>query len=137
MYKTKLLFKKLTEEQKEDIFCDTYSMLEDGAKHFINIKMSDVINDGHLSYEEAHDWVSSMTPYPSHWSIEETTSLIPPNTDINDWYAALNMAYSDFRDIMGTEDTSMYVKIAKGFIKDPDVKHPDKKIFTYYHRIVR
>lgn len=130
-------FNLLTEEQKMDIFCDAVAMLDDEEKHFLKIKLNRMAHHGHLSEEDAHEWVKDMTPRGGHWSKAETDSVLRSHSlpyDTNDWYAVLNMMYSDYYGVV-PDTTDTYVKLAKAWFADPDVK--DHKTFNYYYNVVK
>lgn len=133
------LFERLDDEHKTEMFCDAVSMLDDEEKHFIHIKLSRIANKGHLSEDEAHAWVAQMHPYPKHWSKAETDSVRLAHGlkyDENDWYAVLNMMYSDFFGAV-TDTTDNYVKLAKHWFEDKDIDDAEHKTFNYYHNVVK
>ena len=49
-----------------------------------------------------------------------------------DWYYVMNMLYSDFYPIIGT-DTAMYIKMAKLWIMDKDVEQG--KAWRYFTEV--
>lgn len=57
-----------------------------------------------------------------HWTLPQTNNLISTNRlDVNEWdfYYLMNMLYSDYKEILGT-DVATYVKMALAYIDDPD-----------------
>ena len=57
-----------------------------------------------------------------HWTIQQTTSLATSQgVNINkfDLYYVMNMLYSDFSEVIGT-DATIYLKMAVAYINDPD-----------------
>lgn len=92
-----------------------------------------------LSEEMAEHWVSSMSPR-ALWSREETDSVKAQygiNIKSEDFYVLMNMAYSDYGNILGdpNEHLDRYVQFTKDFIEDKDAK--DNKIYNYYKNIVK
>lgn len=89
----------------------------------------------HLNNELAHKWVSEMENKDGtrgeHWSIEQT-SQYAGSYDKYDWYAVMNMMYSDYYN--QRFDTGVYVELAKDWISDKDVG--DGKTLKYYMYVV-
>lgn len=127
------LFLKLTEEEKKEIFCDAITMLDIDAKKYLYIKASKLANKGHLSLEEADEWVHSMHPHGAHWTKQQTDSANKHHYHDIDWYAVLNMMYSDFYDESYTDER--YIKMAERWFEDEDVG--EHKTFNYYHYVVK
>lgn len=80
----------------------------------------------HFSEELAKEAVCNMANVDGssgeHWTMQQTNSLAASNNiSFNrcDLYYVMNMLYSDFSDILGT-DASVYLKMAKAYIEDPD-----------------
>lgn len=90
----------------------------------------------HLSEEIARHWVDCMengdgTKGP-HWSAEQTSQVLrDKNYKFNtwDWYAALNMVYSDYYN--SKFDTPTYIELARQWLDDKDM--PKDKIVRYYY----
>lgn len=89
----------------------------------------------HLNDELAHKWVSKMENKDGtrgeHWSMEQT-SQYAGSYDKNDWYAVMNMMYSDYYN--QRFDTGVYVEMAKDWISDKDVGNG--KTLKYYMYVV-
>lgn len=66
-----------------------------------------------------------------HWSMEKTNPLAEQNgiKEKADFYYTMNMLYSDFSDVLGSE-ASTYVKMAKAYMHDPDA--PEGKVFDIW-----
>lgn len=101
----------------------------------IEHKLYKMVYGHHLSKELACEWVASMKnkdgTVGEHWSFEET-SKIAGNHNLNDWYAILNMVYSDYYNSKyGLDD---YVSFANDFIGDKDGK--ESKVLDYYLYVV-
>lgn len=56
-----------------------------------------------------------------HWSMEQTNSLADQYGVKHkaDWYYTMNMLYSDFSQVIGS-DAGSYAKLAKAYMQDPD-----------------
>ena len=67
-----------------------------------------------------------------HWSMEQTSSLAG-NFNKADFYAVLNMMYSDY--FNERFDTNVYVTLAKDWLDDPDVG--ECKTLKYYMFVVK
>ena len=105
-----------------------------------------VLNYGyHLNEESAKKWVSEMKSSDGvkgeHYT-KELTDMYARQSNIDfrdvdfncwDWYAILNMVYSDYHQAFGNNNDT-YVKLAKTTLEDYDVKD---KAYKYYHCIVK
>jgi hypothetical protein len=75
-----------------------------------------------------------------HWSLDQTTKAAQQNgiafTHFNmyDWYYVLNMMYSDFFPVFGS-DSNTYIKLSRAWLEDPDV--PEGKALRYYMDVVK
>ena len=89
----------------------------------------------HLNEELAKKWVAKMKNKDGttgeHWSFEQTSQYVG-SFDKNDWYAVLNMMYSDY--YTSKFDTSVYVELAKNWLDDEDVGKG--KTLKYYMFVV-
>ena len=90
----------------------------------------------HLTEEIAHKWVQHMEnkdgTHGEHWSKEQTDKFAGAHNKC-DWYAVMNMVYSDYYQPAFTTET--YVALAKDWIEDSDV--PEGKTLKYYYRVVK
>lgn len=69
-----------------------------------------------------------------HWSMQQTNSLLASqNLDYNkcDFYYVVNMLYSDFSNVLGN-DASMYLKMAKAYMDDPDACEGEGKAYCLW-----
>lgn len=90
----------------------------------------------HLTEDMAHKWVSKMqnkdgTKGP-HWTMEQT-SLHAGGFNHNDFYAVLNMMYSDY--YSPKFDTNTYIDMARDWLNDPD--SGEGKTLKYYMHVVK
>jgi hypothetical protein len=89
----------------------------------------------HLSKEMAHEWVSYMKNKDGttgeHWSYDQTSSYAS-GYDKNDFYAVVNMMYSDYYN--PKFDTNTYITLAKDWLSDSDIG--EGKTLKYYLYIV-
>lgn len=101
----------------------------------VEYKLYNMVYGDHLSEDIAKTWVSRMDNKDGskgeHWSIDQT-SQYAENRDKYDFYAVLNMMYSDY--FNPRFDNSVYVQMAKDWIDDEDV--PQGKTLKYYMYIV-
>lgn len=90
----------------------------------------------HLSEKFAKDWVSKMKnedgTIGGHWKVEETEGVNTKSHNKWDWYATLNMMYSDYYNPKFT--TNDYIYLANKFLDDKDAS--DDKLLEYYFHIV-
>ena len=126
-----------------NIVCVTHSKLCDnflervGELYENNVPV--ILREKDLSeseYEElAKKAVSAMRNVDGttgeHWSMEKTNPLAEQNgiKEKADFYYTMNMLYSDFSDVLGSE-ASTYVKMAKAYMHDPDA--PEGKVFDIW-----
>jgi hypothetical protein len=102
-------------------------------------ELHEAINGPHFDETMANWAVSKMKnedgTLGGHWTIDDTTSIANSQAVLFDkfnkwdWYYVLNMVYSDYFNVIGT-DTNMYVQFAKAWIMDKDA--PDGKAFKYF-----
>ena len=89
----------------------------------------------HLNEELALEWVSEMENKDGtkgqHWSVDQTSQYAG---EFNkwDWYAVMNMMYSDYYN--QKFDTNTYIELAKDWLNDKDVG--DGKTLKYYMLVV-
>ena len=141
----KILIPKIIEEGKpEDMECLEYMMISmidhlkiidhDMYEH-IEHKLYKLVYGEHLSKELAYKWVSRMQnkdgTHGEHWSMEQTSQYAGRHNH-NDWYAVMNMIYSDHYN--PKFDTATYVELANDWITDPDIG--EGKPLNYYLHIV-
>lgn len=142
----RVLIPKIIEEGKpEDMECLKHIMIEsiDKLKHIdhdmykrIEHKLYKLVYGEHLSKELAHEWVSDMENKDGskggHWTYEQVMQHYPGSIDKNDWYAILNMMYSDHYN--PRFDMQTYVDLAKDWFADKDVNKG--KTLNYYLNVV-
>lgn len=102
----------------------------------IEYKLYKRVYGEHLDEELARKWVANMDNKDGskggHWTMEQTNTLAG-NHNKYDFYAVLNMMYSDYYN--PKFDTNTYVELAKDWLDDADVG--DEKTLKYYMKIVR
>lgn len=101
----------------------------------IEYKMYKLVHGEHLDKELAHKWVSSMTNKDGtkgeHWTMEQTNPYAG-NLNKCDFYAVLNMMYSDYYN--PKFDTNTYIELAKCWLNDEDISND--KTLKYYMFVV-
>lgn len=106
--------------------------------------------DGHgkkMTKEKVEKWVKHMRT-DGHkgemWTMEDAKELAKPygiteGQELIDFYAALNMVYSDYCEVAkewGVDDETYYAALACAFLYDEDGKAPSEKIAAYYKYVV-
>ena len=141
----KILIRKLIEtenpEAKQYMEHLLFKMLDD-IKHNDCVKYHDIKRElykhtygNHLCEIFARKWVDKMKnedgTIGGHWSVEETEGVNTKHYDKWDWYATLNMFYSDYYTPRFT--TNDYVMLADKFLSDKDA--PADKLLRYFFYI--
>lgn len=89
----------------------------------------------HLNEELAKEWVADMENKDGttggHWTIEQTSQYAGTHNKF-DWFAVMNMIWSDY--FNAKFDTNTYVELANDWLKDKDVG--DGKTLRYYMFVV-
>ena len=141
----KVLIPKIIENGKhEDMKCLEHIMIEmidrlklidyEMYKH-VEHKLYKMVYGEHLNKELSHKWVSQMEnkdgTLGGHWTYEQTSQYAGSH-DKYDWYAIMNMMYSDYYN--NRFDVSTYVELAKDWFVDKDVD--EGKTLKYYLHVV-
>lgn len=122
----------------DDLICDLKADNPELYKE-AELRIHRIAYGTHLGEFLAKSWVSHMEnkdgTVGQHWSWEETEqvrSQYAKDIDPSDWYAVLNMMYSDYYNPkLGTSD---YIQLAIDWLRDKDV--PDGKTLRYYYCVV-
>lgn len=107
-------------------------------------------HDGHgkkLTKEKAEKWTKKMRSDDRKgemWSMEDAKELakaydIAEGQELIDFYAALNMVYSDYSAVAkewDVDDEEFYAALACAFLYDRDGKQPSEKLAAYYKYVV-
>lgn len=125
----------------QELECITVHMIDElkekdyDAYKRVEHKLYKLVYGEHLNEELATEWVSSMEnkdgTHGEHWSKSQTDQFAGSH-DKWDWYAAMNMAYSDYYN--PKFDTNNYIELANDFVDDKDVTKG--KLFRYYFYVV-
>lgn len=98
-----------------------------------------IAHNGHLGEHLARHWVSKMKNKDGscgeHWSWDQVGTVMRERNikhDHSDFYATLNMVYSD--DYNSKFDIITYVDLARSWLEDEDVG--DDKLLKYYFFVV-
>lgn len=123
----------------EDLFDDMLENIkhEDSNKYLhIKCKLYRFAHGHNLTEELATNWTSKMKNEDgttgAHWKVEDTEAYNPEHHNKWDWYATLNMMYSDYYNPKFTTDD--YVRLANQFLDDKDASKD--KLLHYYFYIV-
>lgn len=106
----------------------------------IAYKIHKIAYDGHLGRELAEKWCMEMEnkdgTHGGYWSWDKTEELrkqYAPQHEASDFYAILNMTYSDY--YSPKFDTATYVQLAIDWLDDKDVGKC--KALKYYMKVVK
>lgn len=102
-----------------------------------------------LDYPDIVKWVDGMSnddgSAGGYWSMSQTTEVAESiglsfdHITEAEWYAAMNMMYSDYctvADKYGISIPEFYADLAKAFLFDKDGGKPKEKLGAYYCNIV-
>lgn len=100
-----------------------------------------------LTKEKAEKWVKHMRTdghKSEMWTMEDAKELAKPygiteGQELIDFYAALNMVYSDYCEVAkewGVDDEEYFAAMACAFLYDEDGKAPSEKIAAYHKYVV-
>ena len=107
-----------------------------GYYHAIEYKLHTMAYGEHLTEDMAKHWVSCMSNKDGscgeHWTMEQTNQYAGQHHHA-DFYAVLNMMYSDYYSSKFT--TEDYVHLANDWLNDKDV--PYGKTLRYYMYVVK
>lgn len=119
-----------------DILEDSLEMLEKYDKECYKkyeIELYKMAYGQNLSKEMAVEIVHNMRPAGERWAIEETQEIQKQfgleNINSIDFYAVLNMAYNDYKNLF-KDNLEMYVTYTDDFINDEDAR--PHKVFHYF-----
>ena len=138
----KKILKDLSEEQLKDFIDETILMVRETNQELydkLELHLYKMAYGCHFNSWMLDKATSSMinedgTTGP-HWNINQTNSVAKSNGIIfdnfneYDWNYVMNMLYSDYYGAV-SNDTSVYVKLAKKFLDDKDA--PKGKALHYY-----
>ena len=94
----------------------------------------------HLTHDEAEEWCDSMVNADgtkgAHWTMEQTEQVASQRgitCDKTDFWAVMNMMYSDFNKVAknhAVDTPGFYADMAKAFLEDTDAV--DGKAYVYW-----
>ncbi len=127
-----------------------FLMKSDIKEHIGCVEYAQETTQDRLTACEADNWVNCMVmPNGSKgakWDMATTTAVAKQHgvkfehiTEY-EWYAVLNMMYSDYYDQAKTgkpDEVPHYVKLAKDFLFDEDGKKPHEKVYCYWKYVVK
>ena len=90
-----------------------------------------------IDEETAKEWVKSMEPIGTHWTIEETTNAMQNmgyNLDKLQFFVVANMMYNDYYTIV-KDNEELALKLAKDWLEDKDAK--EDKLYCYWKYIIK
>lgn len=141
----KVLIPKIFEEAKpENMECiehvmidmiDCLKIMDHDMYERVEYKLYKMVYGEHLSKELACKWVSKMEnkdgTHGEHWTIEQTSQYAGAYNKY-DWYAVMNMMYSDHYNTKF--DVNTYIELARDWLNDKDVG--EGKTLDYYLHVV-
>ena len=125
-------------EEMEEIVCEALEEVRGRCPRLFwdtAYKLHCVAYGRHFDEELAKKAVSKMKNVDGtcgeHWTYEQTSQLADQQgiTQKADWYYVMNMLYSDYSEIYGS-DINMYIRVAKAYMRDPDA--PEGKVFDLW-----
>lgn len=115
---------------------DSPDRMKHGGASTKSVKM----NRPHLTHDEAEEWCDSMMNADGskggHWTMEQTAEVAKQrgiNCDKNDFWAVMNMMYSDYSKIAAkhsVDTPGFYADLARAFLDDADAV--DGKAYAYW-----
>ena len=94
-----------------------------------------------MAVEWTRDMDNSDGTHGPHWNMEQAKQIMQQNNidcDPAEFYAALNMMYSDYFKVAkkyGVNESGLYAHLAKAFLDDKDAG--DGKLMRYYECVVK
>lgn len=124
-------------EALADVLADAVDELDEDERKDTECALHRILYGDHLGAELAEEWVAAMInkdgTHGGHWTkeqAEEVRRKVAPSADPCDFYAALNMVYSDF--FNPRFDAEIYAIMAKDWLDDADAE-PGKALRYYWH----
>jgi hypothetical protein len=120
----------------EDLFEDAFEAASPHVQKHIYHKLHRLAYGPHLSRQMADEWTAHMHNKDGssgpHWSYDQTSQHAEERNK-EDFYAVLNMMYSDYFSPSFTQQ--QYITLARDFIDDKD--GPEDKTLKYYCEIAK
>ena len=125
-------------EEMEEIVCEALEEVRGRCPRLFwdtMYKMHCAVYGPHFDEHLAKKAVARMKnvdgTHGEHWTYEQTSQLADQQgiTQKADWYYVMNMLYSDYSEIYGS-DINMYIRVAKAYMRDPDA--PESKVFDLW-----
>lgn len=114
---------------------DDMSAMDESKYKMYEYKLYKAAHGDHLTEKLAREWVSNMTNKDGtrgeHWTYEQTSQYAGTH-DTWDFYAVLNMMYSDY--FNPRFDAATYIQFANDWLDDKDVGQD--KTLRYYWNVV-
>lgn len=81
--------------------------------------------------ELAKEIVDNMKPLGEYWSMDTVASVIGnDNHKLTDMYVVMNSLINDYSNVISSDDTDTYVKMAHAWLDDEDAKK--HKLWKYF-----
>ena len=106
----------------------------------VEYELHNIAHSGHLGEHLAKLWTCKMCNKDgtkgAHWTWEQVSQVVREKGlkyDLSDFYASLNMVYSDFYN--SKFETTHYIEMAKDWLDDADAG--EHKLLKYYFFVVK
>lgn len=84
-----------------------------------------------IDEELAKEIVDNMKPLGEYWSMDTVASVIGnDNHKLTDMYVVMNSLINDYSNVISSDDTDTYVKMARAWLDDEDAKK--HKLWKYF-----
>lgn len=84
-----------------------------------------------IDEEMAKEIVEEMKPLGEYWTMEQVKGVMANDTHrLEDMYVVINSLANDYSNIISTEETETYIKMAHAWLDDIDAK--ENKIWKYF-----
>lgn len=124
-------------EALADVLADAVDELDEDERKDTECALHRILYGDHLGAELAEKWVAAMINKDGtrggHWTKEQAEDVrrkVAPSADPCDFFAVLNMVYSDF--FNPRFDAEIYAGLAKDWLDDADAE-PGKALRYYWH----
>ena len=126
--------------KKEDMDClgnilieSLYDMKETNYMKFRKYKnkIKGMAYNYQIDKELAHEIVEDMKPLGEYWSMETIASVIGDDSHrLEDMYVVMNSLINDYQNVISSENTETYVKMARSWLDDIDAC--ENKVWWYF-----
>ena len=126
--------------KKEDMDCLSdmlvdllYEMKETNPMEYkkYKTKLKGMAYDYKIDEELAHEIVEDMKPLGEYWNMEAIRSVTGNDAhDLINMYVVMNSLANDYKDVISTDETNTYIKMADAWLDDVDARN--NKVWWYF-----